>query len=200
MSATTATDQLALPAGGRARPAHVLNLVTLLVGAAGFMVFAGLFAAYMQLRSGAASWPPAKVHLDNYLGVTLLLTALLSAVTAEWAPYSIKRGNRRQTIWALALTLGFGVAFLDLLWYLGTQLGFGIADHAYGAVVYAVVIAMGVQVVLGLGYVLVALVRTGGHQVAPGDHQLARAAAWYWQWVNVSWLLSFTALFVFQNR
>jgi heme/copper-type cytochrome/quinol oxidase subunit 3 len=66
--------------------------------------------------------------------------------------------------------------------------------------VYAALFATGAQVVIGLVYVLVALVRTGGHQVVPGDHELLRAAAWYWQWVGVSWLVVFTALYVLQHR
>lgn len=194
------TEQLALPAGGRPREHHVLNLGTLLLGGAGAMVFGALVAAYMQLRGAAAEWPPEGVELDNYIGVTLFLTALLSAVTVEWAPYAIKRGNQRQTLWALALSLGLGFAFLNMLWYLATQLGFGVADHAYGTVFYAAILATGVQVVIGLGYLLVALVRTAGHQVVPGDHQLVRAAGWYWQWVNVCWLVVFTALYLFHNR
>jgi cytochrome c oxidase subunit 3 len=194
------SEQLALPSGARQRESHVLNLGALLLGAGGAMVFAGLVAAYLQLRGVAAEWPPKDVELDNYLGVTLFLTALLSTVTVEWAPYAIKRGNQRQTLWGLALTLGLGVAFLNMLWYVGTQLGFGIADHAYATVVYASIFATGAQVVLGLGFVLVALVRTAGHQVVPGDHQVVRAAAWYWQWVNVCWLVVFTALYVFHHR
>jgi cytochrome c oxidase subunit 3 len=193
-------EQLALPSGVRGRPAHVLNLGTLLLGGAGAMVFAGLLAAYLELRGVAATWPPGKSALDNYLGVTLLLTAVLSAFTVEWAPYSIKRGNRRQTLWALTLTLGLGLAFVNLLWYLGTQLGFGIADSGYATIVYAAILATGAQVAVGLSYVIIALVRTAGHQVVPGDHQLVRAAAWYWQWVNVCWLVTFTGLFVLQHR
>lgn len=194
------SEQLALPAAGRDRPAHVLNLGVLLLGGAAAMVFAGLLAAYMQLRGTASQWPPEGAELDNYLGVTLLLTAVMSSVTVEWAPYAIKRGNRRQTLWGLTLTVGLGLAFLNLLWYLGSQLGFGAADHAFGTVVYAAVIAMGVHAAVGVGFVVIALVRAAGHQVVTGDHQLVRAAAWYWQWVNVSWLVVFTGLYVFQNR
>jgi cytochrome c oxidase subunit 3 len=197
---SVATEQLALPSGARSRPSHVLNLGTFLLGASGAMVFAALLAGYLQLQAESTSWPPGKAHLDNYLGVMLFLTSVLSAVTAEWAPYSIKRGNQRQTLWGLALTLGFGLAFLNLLWYLSTQLGVGVADSAYATLVYAAILATAAQVVIGLVYVLVALVRTGGHQVVPGDHQLVRAAAWYWQWVNLSWLIAFTALFIFQHR
>jgi cytochrome c oxidase subunit 3 len=194
------SEQLALPAGSTRRESHVLNLGTLLLGGAGAMVFGALLAAYLHLRGVAGQWPPEGVELDNYLGVMLLLTALLSAFTVEWAPYALKRGNQRQTLWALALTVGLGLAFLNLLWYAASQLGFGVADHAYGTLFYAAIIATGAQVVLGLGYVLVALVRTSGHQVVPGDHQLVRAAGWYWQWVNVCWLVAFTSLYVLHHR
>ena len=194
------SEQLALPRAGRDRPTHVLNLLVLLLGGAAAMVFAGLLAAYLQLRGVAPKWPPGKTALDNYLGVTLFITALLSAVTAEWAPYAIKRGNRRHTLWALAITLGFGLAFVNLLWYLASQLGFGVADSGYATVVYASLLAIAAQALLGLVFVLVALVRTAGHQVVPGDHQLVRATSWYWQYVNVSWLVVFTGLYVLQHR
>ena len=194
------TDQLALPAAGRPRHSHVLNLGVLLLGGAGAMVFMGLAAAYVQIRAVAGEWPPRDVEIDNYLGVTLLITALLSAATAEWAPYAIKRGNRRQALWGLLLTVGMGLSFLNLLWYLGSRLGYGVGEHAYGTVVVASLIAMAVQVVIGLGFLVVALARMGGHQVIAGDHQLVRAAAWYWQWVNVSWLVVFVFLFILFQR
>jgi cytochrome c oxidase subunit 3 len=152
------------------------------------------------MRGVASTWPPKGVRLDNYLGVTLFLTMLLSAVTVEWAPFAIKRGNRRHALWGLGLTLGFGLAFLNLLWYVASQLGFGSVDHAFGTLMYAAIIATAVQVGLASGFVLVALVRTAGHQVVPGQHQLVRAAAWYWQAAGVSWLLVFTAFYVLQHR
>jgi cytochrome c oxidase subunit III len=194
------TEQLALPAAGRPRHSHVLNLGVLLLGGAGAMVFAGLAAAYVQVRAVAGDWPPPDVEIDNYLGVTLLITALLSAATAEWAPYAIKRGNRRQALWGLLLTIGMGLSFLNLLSYLGSRLGYGVAEHAFGTVVIASLIAMAVQVVIGIGFNVVALARTGGHQAVTGDHQLVRSAAWYWQWVNVSWLIVFVFLFVLHQR
>ena len=196
----TVAEQLALPSGRPARRSHVLNLGVLLLGGAGAMVFAGLAAAYVQLRATADVWPPKDVELDNYLGVTLFITALLSAATAEWAPYAIKRGNQRQALWGQLLTIGMGLAFLNLLWYLGSRLGFGVAEHAYGTVVVAALVAMAVQVVIGLGFIVVALARTGGHQAVPGDHEVVRSAAWYWQWVNVSWLIVFTAVFLLHHR
>jgi heme/copper-type cytochrome/quinol oxidase subunit 3 len=100
----------------------------------------------------------------------------------------------------MILTLTFGAAFLNLLWYVGTQLHFGPADNSYAVLVYALLIAVGVVGVLGVGFLAVALARTVGGQVTPGDPAVVRAAAWQWQVVSVAWLLVFTALYLLQHR
>ena len=199
---TTATEapQLALPAGDTTRERDVLNLIVFLLGTAVVMAFGALFATYIQLRSVTDEWPPGRIELDNYIGVTLFLTLLLSAVTAEWAPYALKRDNRRQALWAMVLTVAFALAFINLLWFLGQRLGFGPGDHGYGAVVVATLITAAVNGAIGAGFVLVALLRTSGHQVSPANPELVRAASWYWEFVIVSWTVAFVALYVFQNR
>lgn len=200
MSTAAETPQLALPSGDRERVRDVLNLGVFVLGAGVVMVFGALFASYFHLRAVADDWPPGRIQLDNYNGVTLFLTALLSSVTAEWAPYAIKRNNRRQALWAMGLTVAFGICFINLLWFVGNSLGFGPGDHAYGAVVTATLITAGVNAAIGVGFVLVALLRTSGHQVNPGDHELVRAASWYWEFVVLSWTIAFVALYLFQNK
>jgi heme/copper-type cytochrome/quinol oxidase subunit 3 len=197
---TTTEEQLALPSGAPSEPAHRLNLAVLLTGCAVAMVFGAWLAAYLNVRALARVWPPKGVDLDNYLGVMLFVTLLMSAATVEWAPYALKRGNQRQALSALAVTIGFGVAFLNLAWYTGSQFGFGPADHTFGTLAWAGLIAAAVNVGLGIGFLLVALARTAGHQIAPGRHELARAAAWYWQFVGLTWLVVFTGLYVLQHR
>ena len=191
---------LALPAGPETRKSDALTVATMVAGIAGFMVIIALFAAYFEVRALAPVWPAKKVSLDNYLGTTLTVTMLMSSVTAEWAVQAMKIGNRRHALTALALTPGFGFAFLNLLWYLVTQLGFGPASHPYGALFYAFIAATVVNVLLGVGFLLVALVRTFGHQVGPDDTSVARAAAAYWHLVTAGWVLTFVALYVFQHR
>jgi heme/copper-type cytochrome/quinol oxidase subunit 3 len=198
MAATS--TMLGLPAGGRGRPANVLSVATLLAGVAELMTIGALVAAYLNVRGLALRWPPKGVSLDNYLGTTLTITMALSAITAEWAVYSMRRGNRRQSLSALILTLTFGVAFLNLLWYIGTQLGFGPADGSYGVLVYALLIGVGVIGALGIAFLLVALFRTVGGQVTPADPSVTRAAAWHWHVVVLAWLLVFMALYLLQHR
>ena len=200
VSTATEAPQLALPSGERERVRDVLNLGTFLLGTAVLMVFGALFASYFHLRAVTEDWPPGRIELDNYMGVTLFLTGLLSSVTAEWGPYAIKRANRRQALWAMGLTVAFGISFINLLWFVGNGLGFGPGDHAYGAIVTATIITTGVNAAIGVGFVLVALLRTSGHQVHPGDHELVRAASWYWEFVVLSWTIAFVALYLFQNK
>jgi heme/copper-type cytochrome/quinol oxidase subunit 3 len=191
---------LALPSGADTRRPNLLGVAAMVAGVAGVMVFIGLAAAYFDVRALAGTWPPKKVALDNYLGTTLTITLLMSSVTAEWALQAMRIGNRRQAMAALALTPGFGLAFLNLLWYLVTKLGFGPGSHAYGAIVYAFVAATVVNVLIGMGFLLVALLRTFGHQVGPGNQAVARAATAYWHFVVGGWFIAYVALYVFQHR
>lgn len=196
----SATAPLGLPAGGRDRPANVLTIVTLMAGVAELTVMGALVAAYLNVRGLLSPWPPEGVDLDNYLGTTLFITAVLSVVTVEWAVFALRHGNRRQALAATGITIGLGGALLNLLWYTGTQLHFGPADHSHAVLAYAMLIAVGVIAALSIAYLLVALVRTAGGQVTPGDSSLLRAAAWHWHVVVVAWSLAFLALYVLQHR
>ncbi|MBV8959124.1 MAG: heme-copper oxidase subunit III [Actinobacteria bacterium] len=191
---------LALPAGPETRRSDALTVTALVAGIAGVMVIFGLFAAYFEVRALAPVWPAKKVSLDNYLGTTLTITMLMSSVTAEWAVQAMKIGNRRHALTALALTPGFGLAFLNLLWYLVAKVGFGPGSHAYGTLFYAFVGATVVNVVVGIGFLLVALLRTFGHQVTPSNLSVTRAASGFWHFVSAAWLLTFVALYVLQHR
>ncbi len=197
---TAPTTMLGLPPAGRDRPARGLTLATLLTGIAELMLVGALTAAYLNVRALAATWPPKGVEIDNYLGTVLTITLALSVITAEWAVHALRRGNRPQSLTAATVTVGLGLAAMNLLWYIGTQLHFGPADNSYAVLVYALLVAVGVIAAAGLGFLLVALVRTVGGQVTPGDPELLRAAAWHWHVVTAAWLLAFLALYVLQHR
>jgi cytochrome c oxidase subunit 3 len=191
---------LALPPAGRGKPTNLLSVATLLAGVAELMTIGALVAAYLNVRALASQWPAKGVDLDNYLGTMLLVTIALSMITAEWAVYSLRHGNRRQALSGLAITIGMGAAFLNLLWYLGTQLHFGPADNSYAVLAYALLIAVGTIAALGIGFLLVALARTVGGQATAGEPAVVRAATWHWHAVSVGWLLVFMALFLLQHR
>jgi cytochrome c oxidase subunit 3 len=192
--------QLALPSGGRERPRNLINLTTLLLVTGGTMLFGALISAYVALDHAAAVWPPDGVQLDNYIGTMLSLTALMSAVTVEWASSAVKRDDQAQGVWGLALTLGFGLAFLNLLWFLGRKVGFGpgsVKVGPYAVIFFALLAAAGVVALIGLFAVLMALMRTLGGQMTPGRHEMVRAVAWYWDFVVVAWIAVYATLWLF---
>src|SRR5205807_7318633 len=85
----------------RASPLGVGVVVWL---ASELMFFAGLFAAYFTLRSGADRWPPADVQLAT--GPTAIATAVLisSSFTMHGAVKAAERNDRRRAIAWLAVT------------------------------------------------------------------------------------------------
>ena len=46
----------------------------------------------------------------------------MASVTAEWGVYSVRRSLRGQAITGFAMTMGLGLAFLNLLWFFGKLL------------------------------------------------------------------------------
>jgi cytochrome c oxidase subunit III len=197
------TAPLALPPAGttgRTRPRNVVNVTMLLVVTGGLTLFAALIGAYAGLSRGAAHWPPKGVTIDNYVGSMLSITALMSAVTVEWACYAVKRDDPAQATWGLLLTAGFGLAFLDLLWFLGRKVNFGPGDPKVGpfaVVFFALIVAAGFVTLVGVIAVLLALGRTLGRQMTAGNNEMLRVVAWYWDFVVVAWMATYATIWLF---
>ncbi len=194
------TAPLALPPGGRTRPRNLLNIGVLVVVTGGLALFIALVAAYVSLGHVARQWPPNGFQFDVYRGTMLAITAVMSAITVEWAWYSVKHGDPAQGVWGLLLTAGFGGAFLLLLWQVAVKIGFGPGDAKLGAfavVVFAMLVASGVAVILGIVAVLMVLARVLGRQMTPANNEVLRAVAWFWDFVVVAWMLVYAALWWF---
>jgi heme/copper-type cytochrome/quinol oxidase subunit 3 len=190
------TTMLALPSGERERPRNLLPMGALLAGAGSLMAFAGLIAGYVVVRDASKVWPPKGVKVDNYLGAILVITALMASVVVEWGASSTRRGQLGQAKGALALAMLFGLAFANGVWYLGQKLGFGVARDAYAGIVYTMVGLSLVNIVVGLGLLVAAFAKVAGRQQGPGDDEVVRAAAWYWQFVVVAWTAVYATLFL----
>ena len=170
---------LALTTGGVDRPRNVLPLGMALLVSSGTMLFGTLIAAYLRLRTTVGVWPPEEVHFDEYLGNMLVLTMLLSVIPLEWACQAQRRNLRNQTTTALGVTIGLGVAFLNLLSYSAGRAEFDAASHPYGLVVTALCMLLGIAVAVGLGMVTLTLFRVAARQLTVGTDHL-RTTAWYW--------------------
>lgn len=187
---------LALPPAGRDRPTHVFTTAALLAAAGGTTLFGALIGAYANVRHYAVVWPPKGVKVDMYLGGVLTITLLISAWLVEWAPAALRRSQPRQVMGALALTVFLGVAFINGLWYFVTRLHLPVKATTYAELSYALVGASGVAAAGGIVALLAVIAKVSGRQVGPRDPDLVRAAAWYWQFVVVSWVAVYSTLFL----
>ena len=171
---------LALPAAGGRRRSGTLTLTVLLLDAAGLMLFAALAGAYLHVRHLDGQFPPKGVKIDRYLGNFVVITMLMGAVMLEWSVNALRRDERRQAKAGLGITLGLGVAVLNLLSFGASRAGVEPAANPFGTLVTALVASFAVAVAIGVGFVTFTLFRVAGSQVSAAEPEQLRAAAWYW--------------------
>ena len=151
-----------------------------------------LLAAFYNLRDAADRWPARGVDFDEYLSVMLTVTLLMSAAILGWGAWAATHNNRRQALAAMAITVGLGLAFLNLAWYTGSHAGFGPSSHSFGGVVIASLAVGSAAVVIGIAALAVALIRT---QLRAEEPSVVGAAARFWFFVVAAWIVSPVALY-----
>ncbi len=196
-----ATSMLALPsAGGSGTNVEArrstLPLAAMVAGVGALTLVGGLIAAYLALKAAPGAWIPKDTPFDNYTASTLTITALMAAVTVEWARYGIKKGFRGQALFAFGISTLLVVAFLNALYYLITQLPFEVKDGAYaGLVTTMLALAFGLAVI-GLFAIVLTALRAVGHQLTTDNLQVARAGAIVWHVVTVAWIAVYYTIYV----
>jgi cytochrome c oxidase subunit 3 len=174
------------------------------------MFFAGLFAAYFNVRANAPGgiWPPIiqdgappeQYHLAilPFVGPATVLL-ILSSFTAQFAVWGIRRGDRTAFLRNLAVTVVLGIVFLvmqgidyALLYAEGITLDAGTFGTTYftltgfhGAHVFGGVIMLGVVLYRGLA-----------GQFSGRHHDAVEAASLYWHFVDVVWIVLFSILYI----
>jgi len=198
---------------GDARPAPLVLGMVLFI-ASETMFFGALFGAYFTLRSEAAAWPPAGVHLD--LAEMALATAILlaSSVPAHLAAHALRAGHPGAAVRRLALTAVMGLAFLGLKLHDWLTAGFTVASHAYGTIFFtltgfhALHMVVGILLLLGLA----AKVAGGAYAVEPARGASRRpggrsralapgsggpdAVVYYWHFVDAVWIAVFSTIWL----
>ena len=200
---------------GAARPAPLVLGMVLFI-ASETMFFGALFGAYFTLRSEAAAWPPAGVHLD--LTEMLIATAILLASSgpAHLAGHALRAGAAGATVRWLLLTAGMGLAFLGLKLHDWATAGFTVASHAYGTIFFtltgfhALHMAAGIILLLGLAakvaggtYTSAATSRPPRRRAAPLETRSGivesggpDAVLYYWHFVDAVWIAVFSTIWL----
>src|SRR3954465_14737917 len=197
MAVTEASPMLALPSADRPPARNLLNMGALVGGIGGLMLVGGLVAAWLSVGHLTKPWPPKGGDLSNYDGTMLALTMLMSAVTVEWGIWAARRRMRSQAIAGFSITIGLGLAFLNLAWFLGRRLGFGVDSSAYAVLLYSMLAVSGVAVTAGVATMAAVLARVLGGQVFGTNVEMARAAGWFWDAIVVGWIVLYATVWLF---
>ncbi|MEY4667196.1 MAG: hypothetical protein RIQ87_976 [Chloroflexota bacterium] len=202
MSALTPAVHETSHAAGRGKKGlgnPVLGMLLFIVSE--IMFFAGLFAAYFNLRTSTGIWPPAgngafELHDEIFFPAVMTSLLVLSSVTCQFAVWRIRAGDRKGMNRAFLATVILGVIFLCGQAYDYTQLGFGIADGVFGSTFYVLTGFHGAHVLGGVLMLSVCLYRGGLGQFSAEHHDMVEATSIYWHFVDVVWIFLFALLYI----
>ena len=134
-------------------------------------------------------------------GIPLLNTLLLlsSGVTITIAHHALRAGNRTVLAIFLAATFLLGFLFVGLqaeeYHHAWTELGLRLSTGIYGSTFFMLTGFHGFHVTIGAIMLTVMLVRVMRGHFDAQHHFAFEAAAWYWHFVDVVWLLLFILVY-----
>nr|YP_097043.1 cytochrome c oxidase subunit III [Ensatina eschscholtzii]AAU20480.1 cytochrome c oxidase subunit III [Ensatina eschscholtzii] len=143
------------------------------------------------------SWPPIGIIPLDPFEVPLLNTTVLlaSGVTVTWAHHNIMFNNRKETIQSLMLTIILGIYFTALQTMEYYETPFTIADGVYGSTFFVATGFHGLHVIIGSLFLLTCFIRQIKFHFTSNHHFGFEAAAWYWHFVDVVWLLLYISIY-----
>ncbi len=199
-SAMTTTSEHAPAAHAEGGISNVI-LGMLLFITSEVMFFAGLFAAYFNVRANAPLWPPLefhdKLHILPLVGPATVLL-IISSFTCQIGVWAIRRNDRRGLTRAMAITVLLGAVFLvmqaldyALLYEDEVRLDSG----TFGTTYYTLTGFHGAHVLGGVLMLSVVLYRSMSGQFSSRHHDMVEATSMYWHFVDVVWILLFSTLY-----
>jgi cytochrome c oxidase subunit 3 len=154
-----------------------------------------------------AAWPTVGPYFKEQftpmaaMGIPLLNTIILlsSGFTLTVAHHALKAENRTGLKLWLAATIVLGITFLSLQAYeyhhAYEALNLKLSTGVYGSTFFMLTGFHGFHVTIGAIMLSVMLVRSLRGHFTPDHHFAFEAAAWYWHFVDVVWLLLFVLVY-----
>ena len=155
----------------------------------------------------AAQWPTVGPYIQQAfspmaaIGIPLLNTIILvsSGGTLTLAHHALKGGHRGALKFWLFVTIALGFTFLCLQAYEYThaysELNLKLSTGVYGSTFVMLTGFHGFHVTIGAIMLTVMLVRAFRGHFDAEHHFAFEAAAWYWHFVDVVWLLLFVLVY-----
>jgi cytochrome c oxidase subunit 3 len=150
-----------------------------------------------RTEANGGIWPPKGVHVIPPFDLPFMntLILLLSGTTVTWAHHAILEGNQRDAVRGLLLTVILGLCFTGIQAFEYFHAPFGFRDNIYSSTFFLATGFHGFHVIVGTIFLIVCLVRSYKGHFTPRQHFGFEAAAWYWHFVDVVWLLLFVLVY-----
>lgn len=142
-------------------------------------------------------WPPKGIAPLSVYSVPLLNTIILltRGVTVTWAHHALINNYFSKTFVRLAFTIVLGAYFLFMQYVEYDEAQFSIADGVYGSVFFMATGFHGTHVLIGTLFLTYVLYNLLSIKLTWHHHFRFEAAAWYWHFVDVVWLILFISIY-----
>nr|YP_009733500.1 cytochrome c oxidase subunit III [Iassus dorsalis]QHV34338.1 cytochrome c oxidase subunit III [Iassus dorsalis] len=142
-------------------------------------------------------WPPMGINSMNEMNIPLLNTIILltSGISITWAHHSILLKKFNQTLKSMLLTIMLGIYFTMLQLYEYMESSFTIADSVFGSTFFMMTGFHGIHVLVGTIFILVSTMRMKKLHFSQNHMIGFEAAAWYWHFVDVVWLMLYLSIY-----
>jgi len=154
-----------------------------------------VFGGLLVVRFGLMGL--SRPDLDQVLGLIVTSMLLVSSFFMNRAEVAVSNGDRRRFLTSLSITILLGLVFLGGVVGIEWRLAhFGPADGPSGAVFYGMTGFHAFHVLTGVIFLLIVL-RNGYKKVySQENHWPVEAAAVYWHFVDVVWIIFYPALYL----
>lgn len=167
------------------------------------VLFASLFATYLALKDKGPEGMTFTTQslFSGGLPLVFLMTMLLltSSLTSVYAMYHMKNFNFRamQTWMAITVLLGLGFLALEIYeFYHYVHNGFYYSQSAFSSAFFTLVGTHGLHVVIGLGWIILLMLRNAKRGLSVYNAQKYYTASLYWHFIDVVWVFIFTVVYL----
>ncbi len=176
--------------------AHPLVFGVVVFLASESMLFAGLLAAWYDLRGITTQWMPSGTQIDFRLATfgTVLLGA--GSVTMGIAQIAAGRKNRRTARAMLVLTLFCALGFVYTALRDWSLANFAVSSSAYGTLFYVLTGTHLAHVIAGAVLLIAVTLFLGRPAFTRDDTAGVEAIAYYWHFVFVVWLAVYATIYL----
>ena len=143
------------------------------------------------------SWPPKGIAPLSTYSVPLLNTVILLSrgITVTWCHHSILNNLFSKSFFRLLFTVLLGSYFLVMQWLEYNEAQFSLSDGVYGRTFFLATGFHGMHVTVGTVFLLYVLIMLVLSKLTWSHHFSFEAAAWYWHFVDVVWLILFLSVY-----